>query len=165
MAVTSAASLFGEGEKKGKEKKLSPILFSVGFWEGSQPMIPLVWALWSGPTWAESFSFVWSVTDWCGTAGTWKQALHENNGVLENYAVNNFECFVLFQPLVWMGLGSPGKKGKFLLAIKKLMILYCHHKISTYLSVIELKFYSLLFILMLKLENRCHFCPWQHFCV
>jgi hypothetical protein len=58
-----------------------------------------------------------------------------------------------------MGLGSPGKKGKFLLAIKKLMILYCHHKISTYLSVIELKFYLLLFILMLKLENICHFCP------
>jgi hypothetical protein len=46
--------------------------------------------------------------------------------------------------------------GKFLIVYKKT---------STSLLAIGLKFYSLLIIMLLKLENKCHFCPWQHFSV
>jgi hypothetical protein len=50
--------------------------------------------------------------------------------------------------------------GKFLIGHKKnLWFVIGHKKISTSLLVIGLKFYSLLTILVLNLENKSHFCP------
>jgi hypothetical protein len=52
------------------------------------------------------------------------------------------------------------KRVNLLLAIKKLVIPYWSSKNSTSLLFIGLKFYFLLIILVLKLENKYHFCPW-----
>jgi hypothetical protein len=51
------------------------------------------------------------------------------------------------------------RKGKFFIAHKKFCDSLLTIKNSTFLLAIGLKFYSLLTILVLKLENKCHFYP------